>query len=42
MRIDIIIKVLVAVIGLIKVVLEALEESKKEGGDGSSKKQYRI
>ncbi len=38
MRIDIIIKVLMAVIGLIKVIVEVISEIKTEGGEGRSNK----
>lgn len=38
MRIDIIIKVLMAVIGLIKVIVEVISETKTEGGESSSNK----
>ena len=42
MRIDIIIKVLMALIGLIKVIVDVISEIKTEGGESSSNKQYRI
>lgn len=38
MRIDLIIKVLMAVIGLIKVIVEVISEAKTEGGESSSNK----
>lgn len=38
MRIDIIIKVLMALIGLIKVIVDVISEIKTEGGESSSNK----
>jgi hypothetical protein len=38
MKVDVIIKILVAVIGLIKVIVDALSDEKTEGGGDNSKK----